>query len=198
MIRFLISAFLLLTFSVISFSHTESEYETVEISSIEWMKGNLSVTQFRNGDKIPFAKTKKDWFEAAENHEPAWCFYDDKDKNAGTYGIMYNWYAVNDQRGLAPVGFHVASISEWNQLKKSLESNDDVLIKYSDESFFLYGGYRFYGGAYDYMNQRGFWWTSDEKDGESAYFVNAIKRNEKMLIDYNHKEDGMYVKCVKD
>ncbi len=39
---------------------------------------------------------------------------------------MYNWYAVNDPRGLAPQGWHVPSISEWDVLVKNIDPTADT------------------------------------------------------------------------
>ncbi|MBK6523432.1 MAG: hypothetical protein IPG08_14565 [Sphingobacteriaceae bacterium] len=34
-----------------------------------------------------------------------WCYYNDNSQNNADYGKLYNWYAVNDSRGLAPAGW---------------------------------------------------------------------------------------------
>ena len=72
--------------------------EEIKIGKQIWMKLNLDVEVFRNGDPIPHAKTDEEWVKAGEQKKPAWCYY----KNAGIYGEkygkLYNWYAVNDPR----------------------------------------------------------------------------------------------------
>ena len=62
------------------------------------MQENLNVSKFRNDDPIPEAKTDEEWLKANQNGKPAWCYYSINSKN---YGKLYNWYAVNDPRGLA-------------------------------------------------------------------------------------------------
>jgi hypothetical protein len=80
------------------------------------MTKNLDVEKFNNGDPIPHVKTEEDWKKAGENKQPAWCYYDNDQGNGTKYGKLYNWYAVNDPRGLAPVGFHIPTNYEWEIL----------------------------------------------------------------------------------
>ena len=90
--------------------------QTVTIGTQVWMTENLNVDKFRNGDVIPHAKTVEEWLTAGDNQQPAWCYYKNDSANSAKYGKLYNWYAVNDSRGLAPQGWHVASDAEWTKL----------------------------------------------------------------------------------
>ena len=101
---------LLIGFGCISYA------QTVTIGTQVWMTKNLDVATFRNGDPIPQAKTNEEWKKAGENQQPAWCYYDNDPANGAKYGKLYNWYAVNDSRGLAPVGYHIPSDAEWTIL----------------------------------------------------------------------------------
>jgi uncharacterized protein (TIGR02145 family) len=74
---------------------------------------NLDVTTYRNGDPIPEVTDPTQWANLTTG---AWCYYDNDPANGAIYGKLYNWFAVNDPRGLAPVGYHVASNSEWTCL----------------------------------------------------------------------------------
>ena len=65
---------------------------------------NLDVTTFRNLDRIMEAKTDEEWIKAGEQGIPAWCYYNNDPANNELFGKLYNWYAVNDKRGLAPEG----------------------------------------------------------------------------------------------
>jgi len=94
--------------------------KSVKIGTQVWMTKNLDVSVFRNGDTIPEAKTNIEWIKAGDNQQPAWCYYDNDPANGAKYGKLYNWYAVNDSRGLAPTGWHVPSDAEWTQLKDFL------------------------------------------------------------------------------
>jgi uncharacterized protein (TIGR02145 family) len=103
--------------------------QTVTIGTQVWMTKNLDVTKFRNGDPIPEANTVEEWVKAGENKQPAWCYYENNPANGTKYGKLYNWYAVNDPRGLAPVGYHVPSDAEWTRLKDFLGSDAGKKIK---------------------------------------------------------------------
>ena len=93
-----------------------SKAQTVTIGNQVWMTKNLDISTFRNGDTIPEAKTNEEWKKAGENKQPAWCYYDNDPANGAKYGKLYNWYAVNDPRGLAPIGYHIPSDAEWTKL----------------------------------------------------------------------------------
>jgi uncharacterized protein (TIGR02145 family) len=94
--------------------------KTVTIGGQTWMAENLNVDKFRNGDLIPEAKTNSEWKDASRNGTPAWCYYDYNPTYEEGYGKLYNWYAVNDPRGLAPEGWHVPSENDWKQLVQFL------------------------------------------------------------------------------
>ena len=118
-------------------------YKTVTIGTQVWMKENLNVSTFRNGDSIPEAKTEEEWRAAGDAKQPAWCYYDNDPKNGEKYGKLYNWYAVNDSRGLAPAGYHVPTDEEWSVLIGFL--GDDAGKKMKSTSGWKpheYGGFK--------------------------------------------------------
>src|SRR4030065_2637743 len=88
----------------------------VRIGAQAWAIANLNVITFRNGDKIPEAKNNKEWVSAGESGKPAWCYYNNDPKNGLKYGRLYNWYAVNDPRGLAPAGWTLPGDADWAPL----------------------------------------------------------------------------------
>ena len=92
----------------------------VAIGTQVWTTKNLDVATFRNGDAIPQAKTDEEWKAAGDNKQPAWCYSENNTANGTKYGKLYNWYAVNDYRGLAPAGWHVPTDEEWTLLENSL------------------------------------------------------------------------------
>jgi uncharacterized protein (TIGR02145 family) len=152
----------------------------VKIGDQIWMSKNLDVDTFRNGDPIPHAETDEAWEEAAENQEPAWCYYDNDPTNGEKYGKLYNWYAVNDPRGLAPEGWYIPSDDEWMTLidylggeieagvkmKSTIGWNDDG--NGTNESGFsgLPAGDRNWS-FYD-IGKCGYWWSSTEEATHSA------------------------------
>lgn len=89
------------------------------------MAENLNSSKFLKGEDIPQAKTLDEWNKASENGRPAWCYYDnrsiqDDPVNGSKYGKLYNWYAVNDRRVIAPKGWHIPTDDEWTMLSNAL------------------------------------------------------------------------------
>jgi uncharacterized protein (TIGR02145 family) len=99
----LLSLLLLLSFTI--------KAQDVTIGTQNWTSKNLNVSSYRNGDTIPQVQDAKAWSKLKIG---AWC-YNEKDKGT-TYGKLYNWYAVNDPRGLAPNGYHIPTDAEWTKL----------------------------------------------------------------------------------
>ncbi|GHN02124.1 hypothetical protein WSM22_36130 [Cytophagales bacterium WSM2-2] len=83
------------------------------IGTQTWDVKNLDVTTFANGDKIEQAQSDEEWVKAGNEMRAAWCYYENNTDNGKTYGLLYNWYAVGDPRGLAPKGWHVPTKAEW-------------------------------------------------------------------------------------
>ena len=104
----LITLLLILSFTI--------KAQEIKIGTQTWTTKNLDVSKFRNGEAIPLAKTNAEWELAGQNQQPTWCYYENKGENGTTYGKLYNWYAVNDPRGLAPTGYHVPTDAEWTIL----------------------------------------------------------------------------------
>lgn len=86
--------------------------DQIKIGSQIWMKQNLNVSKFRNGELIQEARTQEEWQYANDNQIAAWCYLDNDPKNGAKLGKLYNWYAVMDPRGLAPLGWHVAKADD--------------------------------------------------------------------------------------
>ncbi|MEQ1800018.1 MAG: fibrobacter succinogenes major paralogous domain-containing protein, partial [Lacibacter sp.] len=87
--------------------------ESVAIGSQTWLKKNLNVTTYRNGDPIPEVRDQTQWANLTTG---AWCHYENNPANDAIYGKLYNSYAVNDPRGLAPTGWHIPADVEWKSL----------------------------------------------------------------------------------
>ena len=92
-------------------------YKTVKIGKQIWMAENLNVSHYRNGDIIPEVKNPDEWSKLTTG---AWCYYENDSENGKTYGKLYNWFAVNDPRGLAPEGWHIPTDAEWTHLTEYL------------------------------------------------------------------------------
>jgi|GEM_PF-6045124 len=95
-------------------------YHTVTIGNQTWMLENLKTTKFRNGESIPNVTDNTAW---AGLTTAAWCDYDNSATNGNIFGHLYNWYATNDSRNIAPAGWHIPSTEEWLILGNYLTNN---------------------------------------------------------------------------
>ena len=89
-------------------------YHTVTIGTQVWTKENLNVKHYLNGDPITEVKDSVAWVTQKTG---AWCYNENKPSNGPVYGTLYNWYAANDSRKIAPVGWHLPTDEEWNTLE---------------------------------------------------------------------------------
>ena len=106
-------------FETINYAQTVADidgnvYNTVTIGTQVWLKENLKVTHYRNGEPIPEVKDSMAWVIQTKG---AWCNNENKPANSIIYGKLYNWHAANDSRGIAPIGWHVPSDAEWKTLE---------------------------------------------------------------------------------
>ena len=92
-------------------------YQTLVIGNQEWMTENLKVTHYRNGDQIPNITNNGDWYGLSSG---AYGVFNNTPANADTYGNLYNWYAVDDSRNIAPEGWHVPTDEEIMELEMAL------------------------------------------------------------------------------
>lgn len=92
-------------------------YQTIQIGNQIWMAENLRVTHYRNGDAIPNITNNGDWGSLSTG---GYGVYNNDQSNADIYGNLYNWYAVNDSRTIAPEGWHAPTDAEWKELEMAL------------------------------------------------------------------------------
>ena len=104
---------------------------SVTICSQVWTTKNLDVSTYRNGDIIPQVTDPTQWANLTTG---AWCYYNNDPLLGAVYGKLYNWYAVNDARGLAPSGWHISSSYEWNKIIKCIDVNADTSCQFCTQS----------------------------------------------------------------
>ncbi len=187
--------------------------EEVMIGKQVWMRDNLAVTCFRNGDSIPHIITDADWMAFANAGKPAWCYYNNDPKYSANYGKLYNWYAVNDPRGLAPKGWHIPSDTEWDVLSNFLGGLDSAGVRMKSKTdwfnegngtnsscFSAYPGGRRNtgGGVFGDLGYYGQWWSATEANIEYGN-LRYISHFSGALSAYSwYKGMGYSVRCVKD
>ena len=179
------------------------EENEIKIGTQTWTSKNLDVETYRNGDEIPQVKDKKEWTNLTTG---AWCYYENKGENGTTYGKLYNWYAVNDPRGLAPKGYHIPTDAEWTILNEGLGVADVPFIK-ADEagnntSGFagLPGGSRDCYGNFYSVGAFGYWWSSSEDGTYNAWNSDSdLSSGAGFAPSYfDNEQNGFSVRCLRD
>ena len=185
-------------------------YKNITIGTQEWMAENLNVEHYRNGDPIPQVQDKVEWSKLKTG---AWCYYENNSENGKTYGKLYNWYAINDSRGLAPEGWHIPSDKEWTILSENLGGDSVAGGKLkattlwispntgatNESGFTAYpGGSRDYIGLFNEIERNGYFWSASEFDIGYAWY-RALFYDDLVVHRFHYsKEDGFSVRCVKD
>ena len=194
----------------------DNNIESVTIGSQVWMKKNLDVDHYRNGDPIPEVQDSAQWANLTTG---TWCYYNNSDSLGQIYGKLYNWYAVNDPRGLAPNGWHVPSIIETNTLFDYLGGqykNAGKLkeagnthwkspnLDATNQSFFsaLPGGcchyYEWGTRRFSGIGFNGFWWNSTEIMNTHAYLWNINYNSADVSGKGVTKKGGFSVRCLRN
>jgi uncharacterized protein (TIGR02145 family) len=206
-------------------------YDLVQIGTQCWFKENLRSDNYRNGDPIPGNLTDAQW---TSTNSGAQTVYgegtsqvedggSDEVANLATYGRLYNGYAVNDARGLCPVGFHVPSDEDWMTLEMALgmtseqasetnwrgtdqgsqlkaSSNDSPPWNGSNSNGFsaLPGGDRSGGnGAFFSLGHSGYWWSSSPS-GSDAWYRELYSGYSSVYRGINYGGNGYSIRCVRD
>jgi uncharacterized protein (TIGR02145 family) len=188
-------------------------YKTIKIGTQIWMAENLNVKHYRNGDPIPqITKVTgpKKWHKLKTG---AWCNYNIDFKNESIHGKLYNWYAVNDQRGIAPEGWHVPSDEEWLILNNYLGKDAGIKMK-SLEGWEGWGqkgnGTNISGFCgkpcgscspwFDYTgnNVNGYWWSSSIFDVEQSWCFALSWNNNYLYRGAHYKNNGFSIRCIKN
>ena len=188
-----------------------NSYKTVVIGSQNWMAENLKTSTYRNGDAILTGlDTNDEWYETSDG---AWCYYGNDPQNACPYGKLYNWMAVDDNRGICPTGWHVPSESEWIELVDHLGGEASALpaLLSSDGGWFngqeftnssgfsgVPGGFRG-AGIFDFLGEgmMSQYWTSSVSDPYYAHTISIDGASgfENLL---SLTENGCAIRCIQD
>jgi len=197
-------------------------YHIVTIGAQTWMVENLKTTKYSNGDPITNVTSDSKWEVLSTE---AYCDYDNKPSKSAIYGKLYNWYAVNDKRNIAPTGWHVATYAEWNTLVNyvtantgtsgsvakalasttnwvsstgELEVGNDLTKNNSTGFTALPGGFRSNYGLCNLIGEYGSWWSSTDYNTNNAYYRSLTNYSYGLGSRDINKKCGLSVRCLKD
>ena len=200
-------------------------YQTIMIGNQEWMAENLKVTHYRNGDAIPTGLSNSSWSSTTSG---AYAVYNDNESYADTYGYLYNWYAVDDERGIAPEGWHIASDEEWMELEMALGMSESEAnstgFRGTDQGSQLAGnsslwtsgnlenngafgtsgftalpgGSRHSDGDYYSVSYGSFFWSSTVYSDTNAWYRDLGCKYSDVFRSDNAKSYGFSLRCVRD
>jgi uncharacterized protein (TIGR02145 family) len=184
------------------------DYALVGIGEQCWFKENLRSDNYSNGDVIPGSLSAANWNATLSG---AYTVYDNNATNSTVYGQLYNWFAVNDSRGLCPIGFHVPSDEEWYELENFLGGSSvaGIALKASttdsppwdgtNVSGFngLPAGYRSSSGLFFNLGNYGLWWSSTPF-GEYGYYRFLFTSSSAVNRLNTNPRFGLSVRCIQD
>ena len=191
----------------------QASAEGIVIGTQHWMKENLNEATYRNGDIIPQVTDPAAWYKLTTG---AWCYYNNDSLNGAIYGKLYNWYAVNDPRGLAPKGWHIPTDAEWTNLSDKLGgialAGGKMKIPgtsrwttpnsgATNESGFsgLPGGSCNYDGSFSVVvGKYGLWWSASEGVATSAWARSLSYDGGSLGRGGPDRRLGCSVRCLRD
>jgi uncharacterized protein (TIGR02145 family) len=179
--------------------------EEVKIGSLIWMMKNLDVDHFRNGDLIPEVKDPNEWSVLKKG---GWCYPLNDPENGKKYGRLYNWFAVNDPRGLAPEGWHISASWEFRTLLSAVHRDGNALKAIGQGDYMgcgdntsgfsaLLAGYRTCDGIFDKLHFGAYFWSSTEFNETVVEYLDISGHYDKADLYGGYKNDGLSIRCIK-
>lgn len=195
-----------------------NRYQIVKIGKQWWMAENLRVNKYRNGEWIINVTGSSSWSNLSIG---AYCYYENNFNHAATYGNLYNWYAIQDSRNIAPEGWHVPTVDDWRTLEDYLGGNTSAGGKLKstgtlhDSSGLWFGlneeatnesgfsaipaGYRNNQGIFSGRDSSAYYWSSSVSDDATALYRSLFSNDPGFYgLDNGWKTAAYSIRCVKD
>jgi len=187
---------------------SDNNLPSVTIGTQVWTDKNLDVTTYSDGTIIPQVTDPTAWAGLTTG---AWCYVNNDASNNVIYGKLYNWYAVTDTRGLAPVGWHVPTDAEFTTLSNNLGGNSVAGNAMMSTGISLWpfpntnatnssgfsglpGGYRHSNASFNSIGQWAVFWSSD-----AGYNDWQLRANSSTFGKYpDVPKFGFSVRLIKD
>lgn len=188
---------------------------SVKIGNQIWMKSNLDTEVFNNGDTIQEVQSNPEWLKLKESKQPAWC-YPNSDASLGeTLGKLYNGYTIDDSRGVAPKGWHVPTINDWEILRDYLggELIAGELLKsknywFNDKNGLdilgfsaLPAGCRFSQSPsleFTHVYEHAEFWSSTSTEYNTFRIMNIFWADKGFYNNFDYKHSAFPIRLIKD
>ncbi len=192
-------------------------YPVIQIGDQCWMQENLRAERYANGDHVAANLVDVDW---SSTNSGAFSVYANDLANKAIYGLLYNWYAASDSRGICPDGWHVPSDGEWTTLTSELGGLSmaggqmkssgtlgtgtglwqDPNLGATNSSGFtgLPAGARYLNGLFDDLGYMANWWSSTEFTLDGAWYRSLVHSQKKASKLNSSKRDGYPIRCLQD
>lgn len=182
----------------------------VDICGQKWAERNLDVVTYSNGDTIPFVP---DYYQWRDLKTGAWFYPGNDPDSAAVFGRLYNWYAVNDYRGLAPKGWHIPTQQEFAALADCAggAAGAGGALKHAGELHWwapntgatnstgftgLPAGYL--DANYFSVGETACWWSATEDSSKGAFYTRLYNNDSVMSMFYSdQKMIGLSVRCLQ-
>lgn len=190
-------------------------YTSVKVGRQLWLSRDLRVTHFNNGEEIPYL--------TASSTEGAYCYFNNDVNRPAVYGLLYNGYIINDERGVCPTGWHIPTEREFFELVHYLDNRATLkreivsltagsMLKIAAEGYWLENpgtndvgwsalpGGRFSNGDFGMSGVVGTWWTSTEyaPNPIAQMYYQLTFGNSIVYHSFLNKGFGMSIRCLKD
>jgi uncharacterized protein (TIGR02145 family) len=188
-------------------------YHTVTIGSQVWMVEDLRVAHYRDGTVIPHVVDVEEWSDLTTG---AYCLPEhDPSAQKDTYGLLYNFHAVRDRRGLCPRDWHVPTAEEWRTLIAQLGGTQVAGGRMKDTGAGLWrvvapgttndsgfsalpaGGRGRFGPAAE-VGYYATWWSSTPSDAAFAWHWGLYPDKNGVRFNPGHQSSGFSVRCIRD
>ncbi len=200
-------------------SRDNHEYKWVKIGEQTWMAENLAYLPAVNCVKPDSTYLPHYYIYGYDDTNVKIAI---TTSNYNMYGVLYDWKAAMKA---CPKGWHLPSDTEWKHLEKSLGMTqtqaDDIFPAYrgtdqgskmkntvgwinngngTNISGFsaLPGGFRFANGNFGFVEDFGYWWSSEERSDGYAWSRGLYYKTNNVYRSASFKENGFCVRCLLD
>jgi uncharacterized protein (TIGR02145 family) len=192
------------------------DYKTVGIGTQCWMAENLRTDKYNDGTVINNETDNSGWGGLTTGARTEYVGGDLPTTGyVGTYGYLYNWYAVTDSKKLCPSGWHVPTDAEWTTLTTFLEGTNVAggKMKSTGTTYWevqkvgtdnssgfsgLPGGYRFSDGSFRNIKNGAYFWSATAVGSSNAWERRLGSLNGDVFKGFSNNSFGYSVRCLRD